>query len=391
LEKKEFNLKNTRRCSRIKAKSEDKSNKKVMKKFSAEYFEKKYRILFNKLLLKKEFLDTVKELRNKLGLPEKGFENEVELSRYFIGKMDEKTKNVLKFATFADDYYHKNAIDLDEKGSKEKILIAYQERIKNKKIDETEIIFRIAEDISDHNQMITKDPFFKKNKYLSKLHPETLKLIRKFWNFDLLDEHIMGHFVEKYLFLGDYGINQYIKSKIACPNCRYIGVNHFSPIRSNMKGGSEGANSKDYIFNEHTVRLLSLYFNCVFLIIEPYATKEEVLQYIEDNWNNLKEHIIEKNSFYKQFDVHPSKIKESNFERNQLIYELYKLSKKELLKKYKGEQDFSLLGIYKETIISAILREQYKIDILPEAVKKSATRFAKNTNTQKKMKDIRDI
>lgn len=237
--------------------------------------------------------------------------------------------------------------------------------------------------------MITKIYSLEKNKTLSKLYPETMKLIQKFWSLDLLDEHIMGYFVERYLFLGDYGINQYIKSKIACPNCRYIGVNHFSPTRNNMK--SKEAFGKNYVFNDDTVRLLSIYFNCVFLIIEPYATKEEVLQYIEDNWDNLKEHIIEKNSFYKQYDVHPSKIKESNFEKNQLIYELYKQSKKELLKIYKGKENFSLSGIYKEMIISAILKEQYDIDISSEAVKKSATRFAKSTNTQKQPKDIRDI
>ncbi len=362
-----------------------------MKQFSAEYFEKKYRILFNKLFLKRDFLAIVKETRKKLELPENGFENEMELARYFIGKMDKKTKSVFAFATFADDYYYKNDFDIDKKEDKEKMVNAYAERVKNRKVDDTEMIFKLAQEISNHNEMISRNSFFKGDKHLSKLSPETLKLIRKFWHLDLLDEHIMGHFVEKYLFLGDYGINQYIKSKIACPNCRYIGVHHWSPTRLNMRADKDGANGKNYILNESAVRLLSIYFNCVFLIIEPYATKEETLQYIEDNWNNLKEHIIEKNSFYKQFDVHPSKIKESNFEKNQLIYEFYKQSKKELLKIYEGKRDFSIPSVYKETIVSAILEEQYHIIISPDAIKKSAIRFAKNTNPEKKMKDIRDI
>jgi len=44
-----------------------------MKKFSAEYFEKKYRILFNKLFVKRGFSDTVKELRKKLNIPKASF------------------------------------------------------------------------------------------------------------------------------------------------------------------------------------------------------------------------------------------------------------------------------------------------------------------------------
>jgi len=239
--------------------------------------------------------------------------------------------------------------------------------------------------------MLTKNALFQKNKFLSKLFPKTIKLIRKFWGLDLLDEHIMGHLVEKYLFLGDYGINKYIQQKVACTNCRYIGVNHFSPTRNSMAGQDEGAYGKNYIFNKQTVRLLSLHFNSVFLIIKPYATKEEVLQYVEDNWNDLKEHIIEKNTFYKQFDVHPSKIKESDFERNNLVYELYKLSKKELIKMYKGERDFSGTGIYKETVISAILKEGHGLDMSLDAIKRSATRFAKSTRIKEQPKDIRDI
>ncbi len=296
-----------------------------MKKYSSEYFEKKYRILFNKLLIKQGFLDSVKETRKRLGLPENGFNNETELASYFVNKMSREEKMALSFFAFVSDYSRKNAIE-DNDESKEKTIKAYMgyiagcQKKKNKDMEIVPMIIYLTELISYHEQMITKIYSLEKNKTLSKLYPETLKLIRKFWALDLLDEHIMGHFVEKYLFFGDYGINQYIKSKIACPNCRYIGVNHFSPTRSNMK--SQDAFSKNYIFNDDTVRLLSIYFNCVFLIIEPYATKEEVLQYIKDNWDNLKEHIIEKNSFYKQYDVHPSKIKESDFDKNHLIYSL---------------------------------------------------------------------
>jgi hypothetical protein len=365
-----------------------------MKKFSEEYFEKKYRILFNKLFIKKGFLDTVKELRKKLGMPDDGFNHEMDLAIFILDKMDTEELSTIIFWTFMKNYARKNNVILDEsnKEDKKQIIDAY---IKERKRNHKEMMIRataeLSEDIMEHTQMITKHHFLKKNKFLSRLFPETLKLVRKFWALDLLDAHIFGHLVEKYLFLGDYGINQYIKHKIACSSCRYIGIDHFSPNRNHMNGKNEGPFSENYIFNKQTVKLLSLQFNSVFLIIKPYATKEETIQYIQDNWNNMKEHMTEKNVFYKQFDVHPNKIKESDFERNQLIYELYKLSKKELLKMYGGERDFSVSGIYKEVIISAILKEQHNINILPDAIKKSATRFAKDTNTHKKMKDIRDI
>jgi hypothetical protein len=49
-----------------------------MKKFSADYFEKKFRILFKKLFLKAGFLDAVKQTRKKLGLPVDGQERAAE-------------------------------------------------------------------------------------------------------------------------------------------------------------------------------------------------------------------------------------------------------------------------------------------------------------------------
>jgi len=360
-----------------------------MKKFSADYFEKKFRILFKKLFLKAGFLDTVKETRKKLGLPENGFSNEVDLAIFLISKMSKDEQFSLSFFAFAEDYCRKNNLSMHDENIRDGLIEAFTKAGK----DElgTKMIIWLAREIVDHNQMLTRNTLFRKNKYLSKLHPKTIELIRKFWGFDLLDEHIMGHFVEKYLFLGDYGVDQYIKHKIACTFCRYIGINHFSPDRHSMEGGEEGINGKNYIFNKSTVRLLSLYFNCVFLIIEPYATKEETLQYVEDNWDGLKEHVIEKNTFYKQLGVHPSKIKESDFERNQLVYELSKLSKKELLKHYAGEEDFSKTGVYKEAVITAILHEQYEVDMSPDAVKKAAARFAKSTNPKKQLKDIGDI
>ena len=249
----------------------------------------------------------------------------------------------------------------------------------------------LGERIENHSSLFTQYALFLENKYLAKLNPAVFKLMQKFWGVDLLDDHIIIHYIEKYLFMGSYGVNQYIKNKVACHNCMYLGVEHFSPDRNNMEGQDKGIYSKEYIFNKETVKMLSAYFNSTFLIVKPYATKELVIQYIEDNWDDLKEHIINKNTFYKQFGVHPSIIKESDEDKNRLIYELSKLSKKDLLKTYKGKKDFSVKGIYKENIISAILEEEYDIKISSEAIKKSASRFAKSISIQKLPKDIRDI
>ncbi len=364
-----------------------------MKKYSSEYFEKKFRILFDRLLVKEGFLDAVKETRKKLVLPEGGFGNESELAHYLIGKMGKDEQISLAFLAFVEDYADKNNLALAEE-NREEVIQAFRKEYGGKKdttVVMTQMVFELGRDILEHHQMFTQNILFRKNKFLSKLFPETMKLIRKFWGLDLLDEHIYAHFVERYLFLGEYGVNQYIKIKLACPSCRYIGVDHFSPNRTNMSGQDKGPHSNGYVFNKEAVRRLSLHFNSVFLIIKPYATKEAVLQYIEDNWGWLKEHIIEKNTFYEQFGVHPSKIKESDLERNRLVYELYKLPKKEVVKMYNGERDFSIPNIYKEMVVSAILQEKYQIEMTSDAVKKTAARFAQNIQVKKEPKDIGDI
>lgn len=360
-----------------------------MKKYSANFFEKKYRILFNKLYTKTNFSDAVKKTRIRLGIPEGGFSKETDLAIYLLGQMDRKNQLLIWLIAFAPEYFAKDKLTPDKDEAWEKMVHAFEKEKDD--VLAVKAVLWVGQEILDHNTMLTQHPMLRKNKLLSLLFPETIKLIRQFWALDLLDEHIIGHLVEKYLFLGDYGVNKYIEQKVMCPSCRYIGVHHFSPERNHMRGQKEGAYGKNYVFNKETVKRLSLHFNSVFLIIKPYATKDEVLQYIEDNWNNLKKHIIEKNSFYKQFDVHPSKIKQSNFERNRLVYELYKLPKKEILGMYKGQADFYGSDVYKETIISAILHEQYGVSMTADAIKKSATRFAKSAEVRKEPKDIRDI
>lgn len=361
-----------------------------MKKYSDDYFEKKYRILSDKLLQKEGFIDEIKTYRKELGLPENGFSSGPELAHFLISKMSKLEQQSLTFFAFLDAYAHENKIIISEE-NREEVMNAFLKKGYKKGIGMIPMMFELAKDIESHHNLLTNNSLFKKNKYLLKLHHAVFKLMQKYWGVDLLDDHIIIHYIERYLLMGSTGINQYIKSKVSCHNCRYLGIDHFSPRRADMQGQDKGPYSKDYIFNKEAVKRLSAHFNSVFLVIKPYATKEMVLQYIEDNWDDLKEHIIEKNTFYKQFDVHPSVIKESDDEKNRLIYELNKLSKKDLLKQYKGDKDFNHTGIYKETIVSAILDEEYDIKMSSEAVKKAASRYAKSITIQRTPKDIRDI
>lgn len=361
-----------------------------MKKYSAEFFKKKFEILFNKLLVKEGFIDEIKEVRKELGIPvENGFINSLELTEFLSKKLTKSEKENVLILGFIERFEIENRVRVSEK-DREKFF-EYFMKNKNRKDGAIVSITFIQAVIENHNNPFTSNALLRETNFFSKLSPIVFRVFNKYWGFDLLDEQIAVNFLEKYLFLGGNGVRQYIQAKVDCPSCRYIGIDHFSPDRHDMQGQDKGAFSKNYIFNKQAVKRLSSHFNSVFLLIKPYATKEQVLNYVEDNWNWLKEHLIEKNTFYKQFDTHPSKIKEVDFERNKLVYELYKLPKKELIKLYKGKRDFSGTGIYKETIISVILKEEHGIDMSPDAIKKSATRFAKSTKIKEQPKDIRDI
>ncbi len=360
-----------------------------MKKYSAEFFKKKFEILFNKLIVKEGFINEIKEVRKELGIPiENGFANLSELTEYLLKKLTKPEKEKAVFWGFIEQYEIENHIRISEKDKED----FFNYLLKNKKRRDSSIVIitYLQGVIEDHNNLFTSNASLRRTNFFSELSPIVFRLLNKYWGFDLLDELIAVNFVEKYLFLGENGVNQYIKAKITCPMCRYIGVDHFSPDRVDMEGQDEGVFSKNYIFNKKFVKRLSMHFNSAFLAIKPYATKEEVLNYIEDNWNCLKEHLLEKNTFYKQLDVNPSKIKESDFDKNRLIYSMYKLPKKELLNQYKGNEVFSTPS-YKETIISAILKEQYGLDMTTDAIKKTATRFAKSIKLKKEPRDIRDI
>lgn len=361
-----------------------------MKKYSADYFDKKFKILFDKLIIKEGFIDDIKKTRKELGIPiDNGFDEIPRLAEFLMKKLTNDEQHSLFFFCFIQKYEAKKGIQLND-NNREEVIDAFLKETKGQ-IEPLDIIIFFSARIDDHSNLFTQNRFIAENKRLAKLFPAAQSLFQKFFNVDLLDKQVMMHFIEKYLFLGEKGIQNYIQNKVACPNCRYIGVDHFSPDRNNMEGQIDGPFSKKYIFNKSTVRQLSSFFDSVFIIVKPYATKEQVLNYIADNWDSLKEHVIQKNQFYKQWDVKASEIKESNTQRNRLVYELYKLPKKELLKKYDGTKNLSLAGVYKEAIVSAILEERHGIKMTPDAIKKCATRFAKSIDIKKEPKDIGDI
>lgn len=370
-----------------------------MKKYTSEYFEKKYRILFDKLIQKDDFEIEIINERKKLGIPENGFLNHKELAKYIYDNLEKEERFQIAFMTFFfDEYLKKNNMTISNSDEdKEKFDNGFLEFMKitkkGKNIDSLAIIQNILEMSENHEKLffVLLDNSFMRNKKMGKISKVISHLIQKYFGIELLDPYISSQFIEKYFLMGRNGVDFFIRKKVLCKNCRYIGVEYFSPIRADMEGQEEGPYSNNYIFNENTIRRLSIHFNSVFLIIKPYATKELVIQYIEDNWESLKDHMIEKNTFYKQFDVHPSIIKESDNEKNRLVYELNKLSKRDLLKKYKGSKDFTFTGIYKESIISAILEEEHNIKMSPDAIKKTATRFSKKIKTQIIPKDIGDI
>ncbi len=364
-----------------------------MKKYSAEFFKKKFGILFNKLIIKDGLINEVKETRKKLGIPvENGFLNSLEFAGFLFKKLTKSEKDKVFIWGIIEQYEIENHVRVSKKDKDE--FFDYLTKKSKQKDDSIVGTLLIQGIIENHHSPLTNDAPLRTTKFFSKLSPIVSDIFNKYWGFDLLDEQVAIHFVEKFLFLGKNGVDEYIQNRINCPACRYIGIDHFSPSRHDMKDGDKGMRGtigKDYVFNQQTVRRLSAHFNSVFLLLKPYTTKEQVLNYIEDNWHWLKEHMIEKNAFYKQEGVHPSKIKESDFDKNQLIYSMYKLSKKDLVDQYKEQEFDSLPPTYKEGIIAKILEKKYNIGMTSDAIKKSATRFAKSTKLKKEPRDIRDI
>ena len=98
-----------------------------MKKYSTDYFEKKYKILSEKLLQKEGFIDAVKDARKGLDLPEIGFDTTQELAYFLIGKLSKSEQQSLTFFAFVEAYAYKNKISVSE-DNREEIVEAFMKK-----------------------------------------------------------------------------------------------------------------------------------------------------------------------------------------------------------------------------------------------------------------------
>ena len=365
-----------------------------MKKFDKKYFDKKYTTLFERLISKTEFKNEIDSIRNKEGIPQDGFSSTRDLAVFLGSKFNSEETDITASCFFFQEYETKigrecKETDMEDAQKEFSKLFEESPHVDYDQIDY--LVDKIDSVVSDHHIIFTRSYIFEMIPKIKKIFLQAQNLLPKYHGVDLLDPYITIHMIEKYLFLGEDGVQSFITNQTICKNCRYLGINYFSPQRKDMEGQEEGAFKEGYVFNEETNKMLSRFFDCGFIIVKQYATKGEVLQYIDDNWESLKEELITKNVFYKQFGLSISKIKPSDLEKNRLVYELSKLTKKELIQRYNGDRDFAVPGIYKETIISSILKEEYGIQMNGEAVKKTAVRFSKSEELIKNPKDIEDI
>jgi hypothetical protein len=360
-----------------------------MKKYSKGYFEKKFHLLYEKLLNKENFIDTIKKARKSLNIPEEGFKSELDLVSYFIDRIPSKELDDHIFCFFCLEYAEKTGLELQDENKKEFFDNFYKKRKETSGVQTIAIPYFKA--VEDHLRLFTGSEIVRFNKKNEILGKNVDKIFDAFMEVELLDAQIISHYIEKYLFLGEKGVEDYIHKRTSCPNCKYYSVLHFSPDRNDMINKEDGPFSGKYLFNKKISKFLSRFFDSYFIFIKPYATKGEVLNYIEDNWDTIKQNLLDKNTFYKQYDFSPSRLRNSNLQRNRLVYELYKKSKKELLEICMNKEIFPATGVYKEDVISQILKEKYDLNMSSDAVKKTATRFAKSIKTRKTAKDIGDI
>ncbi|HJN62565.1 MAG TPA: hypothetical protein QGH92_03180 [Candidatus Parcubacteria bacterium] len=90
-----------------------------MKKYTSDYFKKKYTVLLDRLTQKEGFIDDIKQTREELGMPTDGFNNTQELAGFFIKKLKKEEQRSLTFFAFLDAYAFKNKIVITEKNREE--------------------------------------------------------------------------------------------------------------------------------------------------------------------------------------------------------------------------------------------------------------------------------
>jgi hypothetical protein len=102
--------------------------------------------------------------------------------------------------------------------------------------------------------------------------------------------------------------------------------------------------------------------NDVKIIVHDYANKDDVLNFVNKNWDLIRE---------KQSKHLGKRIKASKHtERDRIIVEVYSRSVEELgLKR----------GMHRDIRVAQILRENYGIKVTPENIRRIVSQFKKNT------------
>ncbi len=169
-----------------------------MKKYSADYFEKKYKILFDKLIIKEGFVDDIKKTRRELGIPvENGFADISHLAEFIMKKLTKSEQRYLAFSAFADRYNHKKGEDAIAEGHKDELLDAFMEET-NGMLIPLDVMVSLCTMIDDHSNLFTARRVLSENKKLSKFYPAVHTLFQKFFNVDVLDIQIAIYFIETY-------------------------------------------------------------------------------------------------------------------------------------------------------------------------------------------------
>lgn len=103
-----------------------------MKRYSTDYFEKKYRILLDKLLQKEGFEEHIQALRKELGLPKDGFTSSPELGFFLIKKLTKDQLHTLTFYAFVEAYAFQKKIPVND-DTREEIVNAFLKEQKKPK------------------------------------------------------------------------------------------------------------------------------------------------------------------------------------------------------------------------------------------------------------------
>ncbi len=167
---------------------------KGMKKYSTEYFEKKYKILSDKLIQKEGFINEIKAARKELGLPVEGFTDAPELAVFLVGKMSKSEQEMLTYFAFLEAYAYENKISITDE-NREEVHKAFLKKGYKKGIGMIPMVFWLSQQLMTHHSMFTAQPISKKNKYLSSLYPVVKKLMQKFWG---ITEEMYDSFLREY-------------------------------------------------------------------------------------------------------------------------------------------------------------------------------------------------